>query len=53
MNGTDRNKERNREIARTEEKRQAIGEIRVSAWAIAFTIIIAVIVVGLIWLVRR
>jgi hypothetical protein len=53
MNGTDQNKERNREIARNEEKRQAIGAIRVSGWAIVITIIVAVIVVGLIWFVRR
>ena len=53
MNGADENKERNREIARNEEKRQTIGAIRVSGWAIVFTIIIAVIVVGLVWFVRR
>jgi hypothetical protein len=53
MNGAEQNKERDREIARNEEKRQAIGAIRVSGWAIVFTIIIAVIVVGLIWFVRR
>ena len=44
---------RDREIARNEEKRQAIGAIRVSGWAVVFTIIIAVIVVGLIWFIRR
>ncbi|MBV9985776.1 hypothetical protein [Bradyrhizobium sp.] len=53
MNRADENKERNREIARNEEKRQTIGAIRVSGWAIVFTIIIAVIVVGLVWFVRR
>ena len=53
MNGANENKERNREIARNEEKRQTVGAIRVSGWAIVFTIIIAVIVVGLIWFVRR
>jgi hypothetical protein len=53
MNGADENKERNREIARNEEKRQTIGAIRVSGWAIVFTIIIAVIVVGLVWFLRR
>ena len=53
MNEANENKERNREIARNEEKRQAIGAIRVSGWAIVFTIIIAVIVVGLIWFIRR
>ena len=53
MNGANENKERNREIARNEEKRQAIGAIRVSSWAIVFTIIIAVIVVGLVLFLRR
>ena len=53
MNEANENKERNREIARNEEKRQTIGAIRVSSWAIVFTIIIAVIVVGLIWFLRR
>ncbi|MBV8917813.1 hypothetical protein [Bradyrhizobium sp.] len=53
MNRADENKERNREIARNEEKRQTIGAIRISGWAIVFTIIIAVIVVGLVWFVRR
>jgi CHASE3 domain sensor protein len=53
MNGADENKERNREIARNEEKRRVIGAIRVSGWAIVFTIIVAVIVVGLVWFLRR
>ena len=53
MNGAKENKERNREIARNEEKRQAIGAVRVSSWAIVFTIIVAVIVAGLIWFLRR
>jgi hypothetical protein len=53
MNGAEQNKERNREIARNEEKRQAIGAIRVSGSAIVFTIIIAVIVVGVVWFLRR
>jgi len=53
MNGANENKERNREIARNEEKRQTIGAIRVSGWAIVFTIIIAVIVVGLLWFLRH
>jgi hypothetical protein len=48
------NKERNREIARNEEKRQTIGAIRVSSWAIVFAIIIAAIVVAIVlaWLNR-
>jgi len=41
------NHERNREIARKEEKRQTIGDIRVSVWALAVTIII---VAGVVWI---
>jgi hypothetical protein len=50
MSGADNgNKERNREIAQNEEMRQTVGDIRVSGWAIVFTIIVAVIVVGIVW----
>jgi hypothetical protein len=47
-------KQRNREIARNEEKRKAIGAIRVSAWAIVFAIVAAAVVVGIVvaWLNR-
>jgi hypothetical protein len=44
------NKERNREIARNEEVRQTVGDFRVSAWAIVFTVIVAVFVVVIVWL---
>jgi predicted nucleic acid-binding Zn ribbon protein len=53
MNGAGRDNERDREIARNEEKRQTIGAVRVSGWAIVFTIIVAVIVVGLVLFLRR
>ncbi len=53
MIGADENKERNREIARNEEKRQTIGAVRVSSWAIVFTIIFAVIVIAIVWVLRR
>jgi uncharacterized protein YqhQ len=43
------NKERNREIARNEEERQTASDVRVSSWAIVFTIIVAVIVVAIVW----
>jgi hypothetical protein len=49
MSDADGNKERNREIARNEEIRQTTGDIRVSAWAIVFAIIVAVIAVGVVW----
>jgi hypothetical protein len=37
---------RNREIARNESERQTIGDIRVSAWAIAVAVIIGLAAVG-------
>jgi hypothetical protein len=43
------NKERDREIAKNEAIRQTTGDIRVSGWAIAFSIMIGVIVVGMVW----
>jgi hypothetical protein len=50
MSGADDgNKERNREIARNEEMRQTVGDVRVSGWAIVFAFIIGVIVVAIVW----
>jgi hypothetical protein len=49
MSDADGNKERNREIAHNEEVRQTTGDIRVSAWTIVFSIIIAAIVAGVVW----
>ncbi len=46
--GTDK-KQRNRVIAQNEAERQTTGDIRVSAWAIVFAIIIGVIVVAIVW----
>lgn len=43
------NKQRNREIAENEAERQAIGDVRVSVWAIAVTVIVGVIVCGIVW----
>ena len=40
------NKQRNREIAENEADRQTVGDIRVSAWAIAAAVIIALAAVG-------
>jgi uncharacterized membrane protein YvbJ len=45
----DDNKQRNREIASNEEKRQTTSAIRVSVWAIVAAVIVAVIVVALVW----
>jgi len=47
MSDTDKdNKSRNREIARNEAERQTVGDIRVSAWAIAAAVIIGLAAVG-------
>jgi len=40
------NKARNREIAENEADRQATGDIRVSAWAIAVAVVIGLAAVG-------
>ena len=42
-------KERNREIAQNEAVRQTTGDVRVSAWAVAFAVIIGVIAVFIVW----
>jgi hypothetical protein len=49
MSADNGNKERNREIARNEEMRQTIGDVRVSGWTIVFAIIIGAIAVGIVW----
>lgn len=43
------NKERNREIAHNEAMRRASSAMRVSGWAIAFAIVIGVVVVYIGW----
>jgi hypothetical protein len=42
-------KARSREIAENEEKRRAVGAVRVSSWAIMAAIVAALIVIGLVW----
>ena len=49
MSSSEQNKERNREIAHNEAVRQTTGDIRVSGWAIAFAVILGVIVVFIVW----
>lgn len=44
MSSSDQEKNRNREIAANEAQREAVSNVRVSAWAIAVTVIIGVIV---------
>ena len=45
------NQERNREIAENESARQVTGYIRVSAWAIAIAVVIALAAVA--WVLIR
>jgi hypothetical protein len=50
MSSSDQDKQqRNREIAHNEAARQTTSAVRVSSWAIVFSIIVAVIVVGVVW----
>ena len=42
-------KARNREIAENEEKRKAVGAVRVSTSAIVIAIVVCLIMFGLIW----
>ncbi len=47
MSGADQDdKARNREIAQNEAQRQATGDIRVSTWAIAVAVIVALAATG-------
>ena len=49
MSSSDQNKQRNRKIAENEANRQAVGDVRVSVWAIAVTVIAGLIVFGVVW----
>ena len=49
MNSPDQDRQRNREIAENEANRQVIGDVRVSVWAIAVSIVAGVIVLGIVW----
>ena len=43
------NRQRNREVAENEAKREMVSSVRVSSWAIAVTIIVGVMVFGIVW----
>jgi hypothetical protein len=49
MSSSDQNKQRNREIAENEANRQVVGDVRVSVWAIAVTVVVGLIVFGIVW----
>ena len=42
-------KQRNREIAQNEARREIVSNLRVSVWAIAAAIIVGVIAFGIVW----
>ena len=46
MAEADQDKSRNREIAENEAERQTVSDIRVSTWAIAVAVVIALAAVG-------
>ena len=43
------NRQRNREVAENEAKREMVSNVRVSSWAIAVTVLIGVMVFGIVW----
>ena len=43
------NKQRNREIAENEAKREMVSNVRVSSWAIVVTVIVGLVVFGIVW----
>jgi hypothetical protein len=49
MSSSDQDKQRNREIAENEATRQVVGDVRVSVWAIAVTVVVGVIAFGIVW----
>ena len=53
VNDDKETKARNREIARNESERQTMGDIRVSAWAVAIAVIGALVVVTWILIKNR
>ena len=49
MSSSDQDRQRNRKIAANEADRQVIGDVRVSVWAIAVTVVAGLIVFGIAW----
>jgi hypothetical protein len=50
MSSTDQeNKQRDREIAANEARREMVSNVRVSTWAIVTAIVAGVIVFGIVW----
>jgi hypothetical protein len=53
-NSEGENKQRDRVIARNQARREAVGDVRVSSWAIGLTVVAGLIVLGIVlaWLNR-
>jgi hypothetical protein len=49
MSSSDQDRQRNRKIAENEANRQVVGDVRVSVWAIAVTVVVGVIAFGIVW----
>jgi hypothetical protein len=49
MSSSDQDRQRNRKIAENEADRQVVGDVRVSVWAIAVSVVAGVIVLGIVW----
>jgi hypothetical protein len=49
MSSSDQDRQRNRKIAENEADRQVVGDVRVSIWAIAVSVVAGVIVLGIVW----
>ena len=43
------NKQRDRDIARNEARREAVSSVRVSSWAIGVAVVIGVIAFAIVW----
>ena len=49
MSSSDEDKQRNRKIAENEANRQMVGNVRVSVWAVAVSVIAGLIAFGIAW----
>jgi len=49
MSSSDQDRQRNRKIAENEADRQVIGDVRVSVWAIAVSVVAGAIVHRIVW----
>jgi hypothetical protein len=48
-NSESENKQRDRQIAQNEAKREAVSSVRVSSWAIGGAVVIGIIAFAIVW----